>query len=165
MQRYPRLLAVFLLGIYALVGTAVLPASVALLAALDGSHSVRVEMTSNGTHLVLNHEGLKYTPTVADHSTAASRALVSLCHNDAAGNHELTAASLNELTLTERKSLSAFLAALAKPVFNAAATFAHLQSLPHYLWRPEPDKDRSRSTKGPSPLAPRPMMATVQLLL
>ena len=165
MRLYPRLLSAFLLGIYALVGTAVLPALIVLLAAFDGSHGVRVEVTKSGTHLVLRHERGQFTPTLADHATATSRALVSLCRNDAAGNHELDAALLHEMTLMERKSMAAFIAALGKLVFNPAATFAYLQSQPNYLWRPQPDGHRSLYEKGSQHFAPRPMMATVQLLL
>jgi hypothetical protein len=102
MNFFHRSIAALVLMAYAITGTAVMPATVMLLAALDGSHDVMIRESAQGTQLVLHHRQGEYTPQADDHRRCMARVLVSLCRQDQDGDHSLCSAQITSTALTER---------------------------------------------------------------
>jgi len=165
MRSWTRQLATLLFCVYALVGTSLVPAVVAFVAACDGSHEVKVQLTASGSHLVLHHEEGNYTPAVTDHTSASGRFLVRLCHNDSEGNHELDSQCLTSWVPDERDPKGDPATELAGPLLNLAASFVYLLTQPRLVIDSGSDVRWSHSCTSPPGAKPRPMMATVQLLV
>lgn len=152
-----RLLSLILLVAYAMTGTAVLPASLALLASLDDSHAVQVGQSAQGVSLRLQHRSGEYTPEVADHCQPLAQVLVRFCERDPAGDHQLVTRRVHASTSLEREAVHAGLK--SAPLFNAAATTVLRLLLPPVREAPF---DR-RLAMTPSAPVWRPVPATVQL--
>ncbi|MEQ1851161.1 MAG: hypothetical protein ABMA01_06165 [Chthoniobacteraceae bacterium] len=90
-----RIIASALLMAYMATGTPVIPASVAMLAALDGSHSVAIQGSEHGTQLVLRHQPGGYTPEIQDHTSPLARVLVAFCRPDVQRDHMLSTAQIS----------------------------------------------------------------------
>ena len=85
-----RLTMMFLLMAYAISGTAVLPAVLALVAEWDSSHQVLVQYGHRHTEVVLHHRQGCFTPLVSDHCQLVARALASITNHDGGGDHSLS---------------------------------------------------------------------------
>ena len=92
MHRLLRIIAALLLLAHASTGTALIPAAVAALADLDGSHAVIVCHTASGTQVILHHRPGEYTPAVCDHALLG-RMAVRLCQPSRDGDHNLATPS------------------------------------------------------------------------
>lgn len=87
-----RLTSLLLLLAYAISGTAMVPAVIALVAGMEGSHAVQVTESAQGVQVTLHHtQQSGYTPRVADHDTAVARLLVSLSNRSERGDHQIIA--------------------------------------------------------------------------
>ena len=84
-----RLMMMFLLMAYAMSGTAVLPAALALVAEWDSSHQVLVQHGHGHTEVVLHHRQGCFTPLVSDHCQLVARALARITNHDGDGDHSL----------------------------------------------------------------------------
>lgn len=125
-----RFIASLLLMAYAVTGTSLMPATMLMLAKLDGSHNIQVCESDHGTQLVLHHNRENYTPCIADHAGVLARVVVSLCRPDPVGDHNLVAAHMNGQVNTERQS--------SKSAVKQAAVLNYLATSALILWRPEP---------------------------
>lgn len=117
-----RIIASVLLMAFMATGTPVMPAAVAMLAALDGSHSVAIHSSEHGTQLVLRHEAGGYTPEIQDHKSPLARALVVFCRPDVQHDHLFTTAQISSSASPVREDAktefqSATGAELPLPVF------------------------------------------------
>jgi len=90
MKRYKGILALLLLLVYASSATAIVPATFALLAALEGGHSVMVCPTEGGTQIRLHHREGDFTPEVCDHAGLLARVVVRFCRPATEGDHSLS---------------------------------------------------------------------------
>ena len=99
-----RLITLVLLAAYAITATSVLPAVVALAAAIDGSHSVQITQSAQFTRLTLHHRESSFTPSVTDHDGRLARTLVSLCSTTSSGDHQLSCAQFNSSTKNQRET-------------------------------------------------------------
>jgi hypothetical protein len=99
-----RLIASVLLMAYAITGTAIMPAAMALAAWVDGSHSVVVSQSAEGTQLTLHHRQNEFTPSVEDHQNTLARVLVSFCKASEGGDHQLKSGHIDTTSKTERES-------------------------------------------------------------
>ncbi|MCA1962321.1 MAG: hypothetical protein LDL31_00065 [Prosthecobacter sp.] len=84
-----RLIYCIVLTAYAVTGTAVMPALMAIAAGIEGSHQVAVTETGHGVHLAMRHLKGSFTPAVSDHPSQTARLLVSLCKSTEQGDHLL----------------------------------------------------------------------------
>lgn len=159
---FQRLIALLLLVAYATTGTSLLPATVAVLAALDGGHEVLIGQTENGVRLTLHHRPDDYTPCVADHHSALARVLVRLCSSSQQGDHQLASSRFESTADSEKKCL-ARVSKRPAPV-NMAATLLLCQIFTATA--------RATSRQGVSTSIPvlqepvfRSMLSTVQMLV
>ena len=106
-RRFRSLISLLLLLAYVSTGTALVPGALTLMAALDGSHELKVELNDNGAHLILHHRKGDFTPRVSDHQSPLARVLVTICAKDAQGDHCLSAVELNGQIVSSSKSFSA----------------------------------------------------------
>lgn len=157
-----RLIALLLLMAYTITGTSALPAAIAVLAAVDGGHEVLIGQTENGVRVTLHHRPGEYTPCLADHHHALTRALVSLCRSSGQGDHQLSSARFETNAESEKKSL-AHAAKQPAPV-NTAATLLLCQIFTATA--------RATSRQGMTTIMPmlhgpaqRPVLTTVQMLM
>lgn len=97
MKRLHGLMVVLLLLAYAGTATTIMPAVVAVLAALDGSHRVLICRTEQGTEVRLHHRDHECTPEVWDHQGMLAKLIVSICRPAEDGDHSL---SSNQVTGT-----------------------------------------------------------------
>jgi hypothetical protein len=95
-------IALVLLVAYAITGTSLVPALASFAAMLDGSHTVMVRQSEQGTRLTLLHEQAHYTPRVDDHGGALARLVVSMCAATDTGSHELDSSHINATSRAER---------------------------------------------------------------
>ncbi len=89
---HQRIIALVLLVAYAITGTSVMPAMVAIAASMDGSHAVIVQQSEQGLQLTLHHRSNEYTPRVADHCNALAKIIVSMCGASEEGDHQMSTA-------------------------------------------------------------------------
>lgn len=164
MRRLNQLIAIFLLGAYALTGTSILPALVTLLARLDGSHLVSVNLTESGIHLCLNHQNGNFTPTPADHQNTSGQWVTHFCRTNSSSNHEFNShqfspriGSDSDLDLTAKPAPTPSLNHGASMVLSLLAPSRNLDSF-------NPCQSFADSRQVPLP-SQWPMTATVQLLL
>lgn len=99
-----RLIASLVLMAYTITGTAIMPAVMAFAAWVDGSHTVMVSQSAEGTQLTLHHQSGAYTPSVEDHQTALARAIVSLCKASDGGDHQLKSGQIDTTTQGAREN-------------------------------------------------------------
>lgn len=156
-----RFIASLLLMAYAITGTSLMPATMLVLANLDGSHSVQVRESDHGTQLVLHHNGGNYTPLVNDHQGTLARVVVSLCRPDQAGDHNLVSAHMSGQVNTERQNSNS-------PV-KQAALLNYLATSALILWKSQSEntstvKLRRVEDRGSRIVQRRPL-STVQLLI
>ncbi|SKA97173.1 hypothetical protein SAMN02745166_02566 [Prosthecobacter debontii] len=158
-----RFIASLLLMAYAVTGTSLMPATMLILANLDGSHSIQVQESDHGTQLLLHHNRGNYTPLVCDHTGALARVVVSLCRPDSTGDHNLVAAHMSGQANTERQN--------SKSSVKQAATLNHLATSALILWRPQPIKTqlvaklRLRDEPQNFSTSQRKSLSTVQLVI
>lgn len=159
---HQRLIALLLLMAYTITGTSALPAAIAVLAAVDGGHEVLIGQTENGVRVTLHHRPGEYTPCLADHHYALTRALVSLCRSSGQGDHQLSSAGFETNAESEKESLAR--AAKRPAPINMAATLLLCQVFT--------DTARATSRQGVSIFMPvlhgpafRSMLSTVQMLV
>lgn len=165
MKTWNRFIAGLLLGVYILTGTAVVPALVTLTAALDGGHDLRVELSETGTRLTLIHQAGHFTPAITDHSNPASRAVVGLCRNDQAGNHEFKSSSLSSRGLWD-PGFKAREGLKVAAWLNHDASWLHQNALAFcFAMRANLVPSYWHAFAMPHRTPPLPMMATVQLLI
>lgn len=124
---FQRLIACLLLMAYAITGTSIIPAAMALMAWMDGGHSVRVVQSETGTRVTLHHNSDDYTPDVEDHSSPLARVLVSLCSASDSGDHQMTTSSIEAGTRLERDEQGS--SVRKAPELNLPATFQHRLTL------------------------------------
>lgn len=116
-----RLTALILLLTYSVMGTALLPAAVAALGSLEGSHEIVVVGQSGcGTQVVLHHRFGQFTPQARDHTTSLARAIVRFCCSDRCGDHCIATQHLSNAAQSERNHGQAGLA--DTPALNEQAT-------------------------------------------
>lgn len=157
---HQRLIALALLVAYAITGTSVMPAMVAMAAWIDGSHSVVVAQSEEGMEVTLHHRKDQYTPRVSDHDNSLTKLLVSMCKASDAGDHQMRTAHVssnaNIRDAVERQIQKS-------PTLNFQET--HILSL-STSW---PLRDVTRvilvQDIHEKCLHPRPIPATVQLLI
>lgn len=156
-----RLIAFVLLMAYAITGTAIMPAAMAFAAWLDGSHSVLVSQSEEGTQLTLHHRQNEFTPTVADHQNTLARVLVSFCKASEGGDHQLKSGYIDTTSKNERESHQDVIK--RTPPLNLTETCDLLLS---FLF---PASATLRPLSYPdipvNHLGITPMLATVQLLI
>lgn len=99
-----RIIALVLLMVYTITGTAVMPAAVALAAWVDGSHAVVVSSSLEGTQVRLQHRSDEFTPAIDDHGSALARMIVSFCHASSRGDHQICSSQLDTSVSVERDS-------------------------------------------------------------
>ena len=99
---HQRSIALVLLVAYAITGTSIVPALASFAAMLDGSHTVMVQQSEQGTRLTLLHERTHYTPRVDDHGGALARLVVSMCVASDTGSHELDSSHISSNSRAER---------------------------------------------------------------
>jgi hypothetical protein len=139
---FQRLIASLLLTAYAVTGTSIMPAALALMAWMDGGHSVRVVQSETGTRVTLHHNSDDYTPDVEDHSSTLARVLVSLCSASDSGDHQMTSSSIEAGTRLEREEHGSSVRKV--PELNLPATFQHrltLQPMRHEVHHTAPRLD------------------------
>ena len=164
MKRLHQVIAVVLLGAYALTGTAILPALVTLLARFDGTHLVSVNFTDSGVHLSLNHQNGDFTPSPAEHQNTAGQWVTRFCKTNSSSNHEF-----NSHQFSPRIAPDSDLDLTAKP--TPTPSLNHGASMVLALLAPSRNLDsfnpcQSFADSRPIPLPSQwPMTATVQLLL
>lgn len=137
---HQRIIALVLLMVYAITGTSLLPALVSLAATLDGSHTVQVQQSEQGTTLTLLHHRADYTPRVDDHSNSLARFIVSMCKASEAGSHELSSSCISTGSRAERDANEREVKNAAQ--VNCQATRALVFSSRH------PVRDTSRETRA-----------------
>ena len=98
---HQRFIALVLLVAYAITGTSLLPACLSLAAVVDGSHTVQVRQSEQGTTLTLLHHRANYTPRVNDHNNSVARLIVSVCAVSAEGSHELSSSRINAVSFAQ----------------------------------------------------------------
>lgn len=98
---HQRFISLVLLVAYAITGTSLLPACLSLAAVVDGSHTVQVRQSEQGTTLALLHHRANYTPRVNDHNNSVARLIVSVCAVSAEGSHELSSSRINAVSFTQ----------------------------------------------------------------
>lgn len=156
-----RLIASVVLMAYAITGTAIMPAAMALAAWVDGSHTVMVSQSAEGTQLTLHHRTGAYTPSIQDHQTALARVIVSLCKASDGGDHQLKSGRIDRTTQGARESQQD--AIKRTPQINLTETCELLLSFQF------PTSAMMRSSSYPDlPVIQQgisPMLATVQLLI
>lgn len=91
-----RIIATILLVAYAMTGTSVMPAMISMAAWIDGSHSVLVAESEQGTQLILHHRSHCYTPRLADHDHTLTKILVSMCTASDSGDHQMKSVHVTE---------------------------------------------------------------------
>jgi hypothetical protein len=156
-----RLIAFVVLMAYAITGTAIMPAVMALAAWVDGSHTVMVSQSAEGTQLTLHHRTGAYTPSVGDHQSPLARAIVSLCKASDGGDHQLKSGQIDTTTQGARESQQD--AVKRTPQINLTETCELLLSFQFptsAMMRPSSYPDLPVIQQGISP-----MLATVQLLI
>lgn len=127
-----RLIASLLLMAYAITGTSIMPAAMALMAWMDGGHSVMVVQSETGTRVTLHHRSDDYTPDIEDHRSPLARVLVSICSASDSGDHQMTSSSIEAGTRLERDEQGSTVK--KAPELNFPATIQHrltLQPLRH----------------------------------
>jgi hypothetical protein len=122
-----RLIASLLLMAYAITGTSVMPAALALMASMDGGHSVSVVQSETGTRVVLHHRSDEYTPEIEDHRSPLARVLVSICSASDSGDHQMTSSSIEAGTRLEREQQGSQVK--KAPELNFPATIQHRLTL------------------------------------
>ena len=86
-----RLSACLLLMAYAITGTSLVPAVIAVAAGMEGSHAVQVAESAHGIRVTLHHtQASGYTPCIEDHTTTVARLLVSFSNRSEGGDHQIT---------------------------------------------------------------------------
>lgn len=149
---HQRFIAMVLLVAYAITGTSLLPALVSLAAALDGSHTVQVRRSEQGTTLTLLHRQADYTPQVDDHRNSVARLIVSMCKASEAGSHELSSSCISTGSLVGRDADDREVKNAAQ--VNCQATRALVFSSRH------PVGDTSRETRAWRNVPITPCMAS-----
>jgi hypothetical protein len=137
-----RLIASLLLMAYAITGTSVMPAALALMACMDGGHSVMVVQSETGTRVTLHHRSDEYTPDIEDHCSPLARVLVSICSASDSGDHQMTSSSIEAGTRLERDEQGSTVK--KAPELNFTATIQHrltLQPLRHEVRHTAPGLD------------------------
>lgn len=157
---HQRLIALALLVAYAITGTSVMPAMVAMAAWMDGSHSVVVAPSEEGMQVTLHHRKDQYTPRVSDHDNSLTKLLVSMCRASDAGDHQMSTA---HVTSNANVRDAVELQIQKSPTLNFQET--HILTL-STSW-PVRDMNRVIMVKDirEKSLHPRPIPATVQLLI
>lgn len=156
-----RFIASLVLMAYAITGTAIMPAAMALVAWMDGSHSVLISQSEEGTQLTLHHRQDAFTPAVEDHQNALTRAIVSLCRASEGGDHQLKSGRIDASSSNSRGSSEDVVKRV--PELNVIQTTELLLSFrfpASVMTRPLPVVDLSVTTTSLAPL-----LATVQLLI
>jgi hypothetical protein len=156
-----RLIAFLVLMAYAMTGTAIMPATMALAAWVDGSHTILVSQSDEGTQLTLHHRSDEFTPAIEDHPKTLARVIVSLCKGSEGGDHQLKSGHIDTTAQKERDEHQD--AIKSRPSYNLTETRELLLSFQFptsATTRPCGDADRPASQQD---LAP--MLATVQLLI
>ncbi len=162
MKLIRRVISGLLLVAYAAVGTSVLPAAMTLLAALDGSHAMSVQMSNDGMQLTLRHRAQDFTPCVQDHPGSLGRVVTSLCRTVNSGDHRLTAGHISTTVTVERDQFKT--QETPAVLRNSEASF--LLSLLTAFDSSSGDFVRNAiASTDAYAMHQRPMMATVQLLL
>lgn len=116
-----RLTALILLFVYSVMGTSLLPAAIAALGTLEGSHEIVVVGQSGcGTQVVLHHRPGQFTPQARDHRTCLARAIVRFCGSDRRSDHCIATQHLSNAAQSERNYGPAGLA--DTPPVNEQAT-------------------------------------------
>ena len=161
---FQRSITTVLLGVYALTGTAAVPALAAFLACLDGGHNVAVSITQSGAHLSLKHQQSDITLAADEHHSAAGRLVTRFCRNNSAGTHEFDSQLLSP-TISLDRELKKTQEHPPSPQFNHQASLVLEIIAPHTLCECRKSNrtlDAARHIIQPSLW---PMTATVQLLL
>lgn len=159
-----RIIAIALLGVYALNGTAALPAMAAFLAYLDGGHHVVVTVTQSGAHLYLKHQQSDVTLAAEEHRSSAGRLVTRFCRNNSSGTHEFDFQQLSP-TISLDRELKKAQEHPPSPELNHRASLVLEMVSPACLsesHKSNRNRDAARHIVQPSLW---PMMATVQLLL
>lgn len=123
-----RIIALVLLMVYSITGTAVLPAAVVLAAWADGSHAVAVNSSLNGTQVRLMHRSEEFTPGIADHESALARVIVSFCGASKEGDHQICSTQLDICVSVERDEFKRM--SVLPAVVDLAAVWHHAHILP-----------------------------------
>lgn len=158
-----RLVAAVLLMAYSITGTSLMPALMAVAAWVDGSHSVMVAQSENGTRVMLHHSmATGYTPSVQDHTSPLARIIVSLCSSSEGGDHQMVASQFESGARSDREDAAR--AAKEVPTVNADATRQRLVSMELVSRR------TLRTSLPPAPSkvaqgAVLPLLASVQLMI
>ncbi len=137
-----RIIACTLFITYMATGTPVVAAAVALLAVLDGSHSVTLADSDGGTQLVLGHRDGNCTPELHDHPGLLAKVLVAFCRPNVRRDHQFIVALTSGIAAPGRDG------SRCAPKSASRAN----QQTPDFIYTT--DSCRSRSvTRPPTPAA------------
>lgn len=101
-------IALLLLTAYTVTGTSALPATLAVIAAVDGNHQVIIGQSQGGMMVTLHHRTGEYTPCVGDHRRMLTRMLVSLFRSSKLGDHQMASARLTGTVKNEDAAICKF---------------------------------------------------------
>jgi hypothetical protein len=132
MSTQQRFTALILLMVYTITGTSLVPAAMLMLATIDGSHSIQIRESDQGTQLLLHHKAGQFTPQVCDHQKTLARIIVSMCRPNTEGDHKMISAHVASSVNSERDLLLKT-AVKNSPMLNYLATSSLV------LWVPKPN--------------------------
>ncbi|MEQ1751911.1 MAG: hypothetical protein ABL974_20990 [Prosthecobacter sp.] len=161
MRLFHRFIASLLLLAFASTGTSLMPAMMALLAEMEGSHESRVHFSENGAQVVLHHRESEFTPDVNDHRCGLARVLVSFCQSNREGDHQMTTAQFAGNAGVERLEISK--ARSADELFNLQATHEWQHSL--HISQPRVTRDDVFAPRLPISHQPPSLLTRIQLLI